>query len=88
MQLDFTGYDIPAHTQGALARYVECGFMPGGFLTAVLNNDLFGAVTRADELNVQVLPEIVRYVYNELPASCWGSTERMEAYAAKIQAAD
>ena len=64
---------IPSHTLAALNRYVEHKLAPGGFLTAVLSNDLFGAVARADSENLVALPDIVKYIYNELPSDCWGS---------------
>ena len=66
---------IPEHTQAALDRYVNHRIAPGGFLTKVLCNDLFGAVGQADSANRAALPEIVVYIYNELPANCWGSQE-------------
>ena len=68
---------IPAHTKAALDRYVNDRIMPGGFLTAVLSNDLFGAVAHADRSNLEALTEIVKYVYNELPSGCWGSKDIM-----------
>lgn len=68
---------IPAHTKAALDRYVNDRILPGGFLTAVLTNDLFGAVGYADSTNLAALPDIVRYVYNELPSGCWGSRDVM-----------
>ena len=66
---------IPQRTLNSLNRYVEHRIMPGGFLTAVLCNDLVGAVGRADSENLAALPEIVRHVYNELPSTCWGNKE-------------
>lgn len=75
MALDFTGYDIPAHTQGALERYVEHGLAPGGFLKAVITNDLICAVMKADELNIVAIPEIVKFLYNRVPASCWSTDD-------------
>jgi len=66
---------IPAHTKAALDRYVNDRIVPGGFLMAVLSNDLFGAVGYADSHNLAALPDIVKYVYNELPSGCWGSKE-------------
>ena len=48
---------IPAHTKAALDRYVNDRLLPGGFLTAVLSNDLFGAVGSADSENLAALPE-------------------------------
>ena len=68
---------IPAHTKASLDRYVNDRIMPGGFLTAVLSNDLFGAVAHADRANLEALTEIVKYVYNELPSGCWGSKDIM-----------
>lgn len=68
---------IPANTQAALIRYVEQLILPGGFLCAVLNNDLFGAVGYADSDNLEALPLIVKFIYNELPAPCWGSKEKV-----------
>jgi hypothetical protein len=64
---------IPAHTKAALDRYVEHKILPGGFLMKVLSNDLFGAVGQADSENAAALPEIVKYIYNQLPANAWGS---------------
>lgn len=66
---------IPAHTKAALDRYVNHKILPGGFLMKVLSNDLFGAVGQADSENAAALPEIVKYIYNQLPANAWGSQE-------------
>lgn len=79
--LDFQDYDnVPEHTQGALARYVEDRLPPGGFLEAVLTNDLLRAVSRADTWNKAALADIVRFVYNRCPAGCHGSRENYEAW--------
>ncbi len=68
---------IPAHTKAALDRYVNQKYLPGGFLMAVLSNDLFGAVGRADSENLAALPDIVKYVYNHMPANSWGSVDKV-----------
>lgn len=68
---------IPAHTKAALDRYVEHKMLPGGFLMAVLSNDLFGAVGRADSENLDALPDIVKYVYNQMPSGSWGSKDQI-----------
>lgn len=75
--------DIKQSTLGALHRYAEEGIPTGGFLRAVLSNDLREAFGRADMENRATLYEIVSYCYNELPGSCWGSPERYEAWIAK-----
>lgn len=79
-KLDFSDYDIPVHTQDALARYVEDRLEPGGFLYAVLTNDLLGAVSRADLQNQRALAEIVKFVYNRCPLRCHGSYENYTAW--------
>lgn len=71
---------IPAHTKMALNNYVENKYSPGGFLWAVLSNDLFGAVGLADKQNREALSEIVSYVYNYLPSNSWGSEEKVRAW--------
>lgn len=40
--LDFSEYNVPFHTQESLTNYVQHGYMPGGFLTSLLCNDLMG----------------------------------------------
>jgi hypothetical protein len=77
---------IPRRTQDAIDAYVAHGVPPGGFLYAVLTNDLFGATGRADQENRAALLDICRYVYNEIPSACWGSTEKMLAWIAKHEA--
>jgi len=59
----------------SLDRYVKNRIPTGGFLQAVLSNDLMRAVRKADHINIAKLPEICRYVYNEIPGNCWGSPE-------------
>jgi hypothetical protein len=72
---------IPTNTQGALARYIENKILPGGFLCAVLRNDLFSAVGHADSGNLSALTLIVEYIHNNLPSSCYGSREAINRYA-------
>jgi len=67
----------------SLNLYVEHKIRTGGFLEAVLSNDLFSAFGKADEGNKRQMHEIVKYVYNELPSNCWGSKEKVEAWLNK-----
>lgn len=57
----------------SLDLYGEAGRETGGFLRAVLENDLLAAVSKADDDNQRDLKEIVLYVFNKLPEKCWGS---------------
>lgn len=71
---------IPRAPKVGIDRYVDYGCPTGSFLRAVLSNDLFEAVAKADEYNKLALAEIVRYVYNYTPVTCYGSPERVEAW--------
>lgn len=72
--------DVSETTIGSLARYVNNGIPTGSFLEAVLSNDLFGAVAKADMWNKQALPRICELVYNYLPGSCHGSPEAYKSW--------
>ena len=69
---------LPEHLQDNIKRYIEDGLQGGHFLTAVLSNDLTGAVNRADSGNRKALVDIVTWLYNEAPQGCWGSKENVE----------
>lgn len=71
---------IPARTKAGIDRYVDQRVPPGGFLMAVLSNDLTDALGRADEENRANLFAIVNYCYNEIPFTCWGSPEKICAW--------
>ena len=60
---------IPEYTMESLREYLLEGTPVGGFLRAVLENDLFGAVGRADPENQAALPKIVALIYNVFPGS-------------------
>lgn len=77
-------YDqIPPHMMDAIHRYVDNHIAPGGFLTAVICNDLQEACSRADDHNIAIIPVYVAYLYNEVPSGCWGSHEAMEHWMEK-----
>ena len=74
---------IPEHMHSGLLNYIEHGIGPGGFLTAVLSNDLIGAFMRADERNTYAMRDWVDFVYNYAPATCHGSPEAVDAWIKK-----
>lgn len=71
---------LPEHMQGGMKRYIEDGIPPGGFLYAVLCNDLMGAVRKADDINQHRLIDYARFLYNEAPSNCYGSPQKVEAW--------
>jgi hypothetical protein len=68
---------MPQHMRAGMARWIVFGIRPGGFLTAVLHNDLFGALKQADDINMRSLPEIGMFLYNYAPSLCYGSQSKV-----------
>lgn len=66
---------IPDYMIGGLVRYIDNHIQPGGFLTAVLSNDLMGACGQADDTNRHLLFNYCNFLYNHAPSKCWGSPE-------------
>ena len=70
--------NINGSVENSIDRYVNHRIEPGGFVRAVLENDLKGAFGKADAYNRERMFEIVKYCYNEIPATCWGSKEAVD----------
>jgi hypothetical protein len=77
-KLDYTL--LPEHLRGSMQRYIEHRIEPGGFLLALLSNDLREACGRADAVNRHLLFEIVTWLYSEAPSPCWGSPQNVIAW--------
>jgi len=71
---------VPVHTVGALERYINDRIATGGFLNAVLCNDLIGAISLADEQNLRSIPEIVKFLYNNVPMRAWRTKEKVKTW--------
>jgi len=63
-----------------LENYVVHGLAPGGFMTAVLTNDLYRTVNAADSNNKKIVPEIVNWIQINLPISCYGTQKNMKSW--------
>jgi hypothetical protein len=74
---------VPKELIESLDRYAEHGIPTGDFLKAVLANDLYQAVLRADPENEKRLRDIVVHVVHAMPAECWGSWEKVGAWIEK-----
>jgi hypothetical protein len=77
--------ELPESLRDGMQRYFRDGTRPGHFLTAVLENDLFGAVMRSDPNNLNEIPAIVKWLYNEVPLEAYGSTLRVNAWIEQWQ---
>lgn len=71
---------VPPDIKESIDDYVQNRVPLGGFLQAVMANDLCEAVGRADADNMLTIRHIVGYVYNEVPPNAWGSKEKYYAW--------
>jgi hypothetical protein len=76
---DYVKHTIRDEILEGIDRWVLTGTDVGGFLSAVLRNDLLEAMERADENNSAHLREIVTYIYNECPIHCWDGRDKGRA---------
>lgn len=72
--------DLMAET---LQNYWNHGYEPGGFTTAVLCNDLFGAAARADHWNRRNMAAIAEYIVNNAPYGSYGNAELVKDWLNK-----
>ena len=75
--------EVPQSTIDCIDRYVNYRVPPGSFVRACLENNLKEAFGRADDANARAMKKIVIYMYNKIPAHCWGSPERVKAWLAE-----
>jgi len=77
-------YDgLPFSLRDGMRLYIEGHVETGGFLHAVLSNDLLGACERADDGNQRRLFSIVAWIYNEAPSTCWGSRAKVATWLSR-----
>lgn len=74
---------LPSHMREGMELWIEHGIDGGDFMTAVLCNDLMGAVGRADSMNINRLKDYALFLYNEAPPECYGSRENVKAWSKK-----
>jgi hypothetical protein len=81
-------YDrIPEDMREDARDYVEDHEPVGGFLYAVLTNDLVNAFGYADPDNRAAMHDWCLWLFNDIPSKCWGSKEKVEAWLAYHPAA-
>lgn len=64
---------LPSHLRPGLERWIREATPVGGFLSALLCNDLSRAVALADHQSLYALPVLVSWLTNRAPSPCWGS---------------
>lgn len=73
---------VPVHMHWGITVWVATGreSLLGDFLSALLRNDLMGAVGRADIDNQRSLVDWCTFLHNYTPAGCSGSPEAVREW--------
>ncbi len=74
------GYCVPVWFIPKIVQWITGQVEPGDFLQAVLYNNLGAAVGVADEVTLECLSGIIKFMHNEAPAACWGTPEKAQAW--------
>jgi len=74
-------YDrLPEAMREHARAYIEERHPVGGFLRAVLENDLVNAFGRADPENRAAMADWALWLWNDIPSQSWGSRAKVEAW--------
>jgi len=75
-------YDrLPEHMRHGAKLYIEHGIRPGGFLTAVLENNLVLAFQLADGINQGCMKDWAVWLTWDIPSLAWGSAEMVDIWS-------
>lgn len=83
LRATLTASDVALRYHETLVRYLIHNREPGGFLMAVLQNDLVTAVQAADQTAWFEIPALVRFLHNHVPHRAVFSPERVRAWLAR-----
>ena len=70
------------HMKETIDNYINHGLDGGGFVRAVITNDLLGAISTGDSESIRDLKEITSYCFNRIPAKYYGS---VDAYHRRLE---
>ena len=77
---------VPPHLQDTIKNYLDHGLRTGGFLEAVISNDLFAAMRRADGISRNNLHGIVQFFWNYTHSNSFGSPKTYSDWIEKFKA--
>jgi len=83
MEIDYTR--LPQHIREDFRMYIEQGIPQGGFMTALLSNNLKETFARADERNRTYVADYVTFLYWSVPSNIWGSEENVKLHLQQKQ---
>ena len=73
--------NVPKHLHLGIIRYVVDGIRPSSFVYHVFSNNLTKAVCAADDdMTIEQLRALARWIYNDAAYECHGSRALMEQW--------
>lgn len=70
-------YDLlPEYLRSGIYSYIEKKVKPGGFLCALIENNLSEAILRFSG-TLEELKFLIKWFRWEVPSKCWGSNDKM-----------
>jgi hypothetical protein len=77
--------ELPEHLREGMRLYLQDGVTPGGWMCAVLDNDLSNAVQRCDDRALGTLRNLFEWLCMYAPASAWGAPDKRAAWQNEIR---
>lgn len=74
----------PPRIVAAFTNYRDHGIPPGGFVSSCLFNNFVRAALSADDTNNELLPHIAAWLFEHMPATCYGSVEIVHQHLDKF----
>lgn len=71
---------VPEHLWAGIRNHVLDGCPTGDLLRYVFENNLLEAACRMDEVSHQRIGDLMRFMHNYAPETCWGSAERVQRW--------
>jgi hypothetical protein len=81
LSIDYDG--CPEHLRSRMRCWIENGVIPGGFLSAVLQNDLAAAVAQADADSIAGTLLLMQFLHCRAPSGAHGSPAKFNGWADK-----
>lgn len=71
---------VPERYHGSLIRYIVSGLQTGGFLKLCIANQFSAICAADDDLTIDELRSLYRWIYNEMPSEAWGSFHKVDMW--------
>lgn len=71
---------LPPHMRMPMFRYLAFGISGGGFVTTILSGNYYGAIHRADKINLDHFLDWIIWLHEACPPEAWGSPTKVNGW--------